>query len=447
MRASRTALVVGAFVLLACSPAYGLQSISSSRFQPAESCACHPEEYAQWASSMHALALSDPVFGVKLKEADEQTKGSVDAFCTGCHAPVAVMSGELKGVSASKLSTVSAEAISCDYCHQLTGHGRIANADQRVNANGVKRAQLKDALPAGAHKVAYSAYHASSAICGTCHNVNHPANGLPLESTYTEWLNSAYATKDVTCQDCHMTTGSPRNRPAPGRAAGTGPWRDAVFMMSFAGANVGQGNSDLALHNLRSAAKMYLSVPEILQAGKTATVTVTITNAGAGHMLPTGLTEFRQMWLEVTATDAHGSTTTIAKRVFGTVLKDAKGRHPAEVWNATGVYSDDRIAPLASTDTSVSFTMPSAGPVTIRAALYYRSATEEIAKAAGVDIPTVTMNSARTVLWTSMAEQQRGIAAASGPVTGDPGGAYTYMFWLVLLSFLAMILAVVLIRA
>lgn len=447
MRAIRTALVAVAFVLVAALPAFAAQHIPSSRFQPAETCVCHVTEYPQWASSMHALALSDPVFQVKLKGADQQTHGAVSGFCTGCHAPVAVMSGQLKGVNVSKLSTVSAEAISCDYCHQLTGHGKLANADQRVNANGVKRAQLKDAQPAGAHKTAYSAYHASSEICGTCHNVNHPANGLPLESTYTEWKNSAYFSKGTTCQDCHMTPGAPDNRPIPGRAAGNGPWRDAVFQMTFAGANVGQGNSELALHNLQTAAELTWSPPAYVAAGKTTTITVTITNVGAGHMLPTGLTEFRQMWLEITATDAHGSTTTIGKRVFGTVLKDAKGRHPAEVWNATGVYSDDRIAPLASEDTTAEVTMPSAGPLTIRAALYYRSATEEIAKAANIKIPTVTMASAQTTIWTSAAERSQAAANIEHVVSGDPPGAYNYTFWLTAATFAAMILAVVLIRA
>ena len=33
---------------------------------------------------------------------------------------------------------------------------------------------------------------------------------------------------------------------------------------------------------------------------------VNIKNTGCGHYLPTGLTELRQMWLEISVTDAEG---------------------------------------------------------------------------------------------------------------------------------------------
>ena len=36
------------------------------------------------------------------------------------------------------------------------------------------------------------------------------------------------------------------------------------------------------------------------------TLTVRVANVGAGHGLPTGVSDFRQMWLDVTATDANG---------------------------------------------------------------------------------------------------------------------------------------------
>ena len=65
-------------------------------------------------------------------------------------------------------------------------------------------------------------------------------------------------------------------------------------------------------------------------------MTVTITNVGAGHYLPTGLTEVRQMWLQVVAVDENGKETELGKRVFGTELKDKNGKYPVELWDAVG---------------------------------------------------------------------------------------------------------------
>src|SRR5690606_28292770 len=107
-----------------------------------------------------------------------------------------------------------------------------------------------------------SPFHTSSAMCGTCHNLRHPAytrhdvtgeyelnaldtpgdptKGFPEQSTYDEWLASEYATTGVyapqfggnqeivsTCQDCHM----PR---VSGKDASLGLTRDDVPLHTFA---------------------------------------------------------------------------------------------------------------------------------------------------------------------------------------------------------------------
>ena len=113
--------------------------------------------------------------------------------------------------------------------------------------------------------------------------------------------------------------------------------------MTFAGAQVALGDADRATALLKSAAKVEVCGSEI--ASPSASVTVTVTNVGAGHYLPTGLTEIRQMWLQVVAVDEAGNETELGKRVFGTELKDKDGKFPVELWDAVAIATDDRIPP------------------------------------------------------------------------------------------------------
>jgi len=352
------------------------------------------------------------------------------------------MAGELTSVDQSGVSKVGAEGVTCDFCHQVNGtDGPIGNASVVVTGDGIKLAQLKD--PQAPHAAAYSQFHETAEFCGNCHNVDHPVNGMHLEATYTEWKNGPYAAEGIVCQDCHMTPGAGVTKPNPGKAASMGPQRDHIYTMTFAGGNVGLGDAVLAEERLKAAAELTLDVPEVVESGEVA-VTTTITNVGAGHYLPTGLTEVRQMWLEVTATDDAGNELLNERRDFGSVLKDAQGAYPVELWDAVDFYSDDRIPPKQSTSNDYSFPMAT-GPVTVKAALYYRSCSEEMADKAGVDIPTTTMAEVTKTVYPSA---QAATAADEEPDEAETSQSSGSTAWLVLAvaGLAAVAVAVVLIR-
>ncbi len=358
---------------------------------------------------MHAKAMSDPIYLLKRDEANKATDGALGAFCDGCHGPVATMSGEVTDMS--KASVQSKEGVACDFCHQVTGTKTpLGNVSQIVTPDGVKRAQFKDAN-SPVHQTQYSQFHETAEFCGSCHNVDHPGNGMHLEATYSEWKAGPYAAEGIVCQDCHMTPGPGVTKPNAGTAAAGGPQRQHIYTMTFAGGNVGLGDADLAEERLKAAATLELEVPEIVAAGSTADVTVTITNSGAGHMLPTGLTEVREMWLEVTATQDDGTETELGTHVFGSVLKDASGKYPVELWEAVAFQKDDRIPPKGTAKDTFTFKMPEGGASQVKAALYYRSCTEEMATKAGVEIPTTTM--VESVVPVFASEEQRSEALAA----------------------------------
>ncbi|MDZ4064682.1 MAG: hypothetical protein U1E22_08465, partial [Coriobacteriia bacterium] len=289
------------------------------------------------------------------------------------------------------------------------------------------------------HKTAYSQFHETAEFCGTCHDVRHPGNGMLLEATYTEWKNGPYAAEGTVCQDCHMTPGPGVVKPYPGSAAAGGPQRDHIYIMTFAGGNVGLGDAERAEERLKAAATLEMELPEIFAPGTAQPVKVTITNSGAGHYLPTGLTEIRRMLLEVVATDSGGMENVIGTHEFGSVLKDEKGNAPVEMWEAVAFASDDRIPPRESVSDAFDVQMPEDGIITVTARLTYRSCSEEMAQAAGVEIPTTLM--ASTAMTAYGSEESREQAALE---SGETAGSGRVPLWVVGVGLLALVVVAVL---
>lgn len=377
---------------------------TAADFLPSTGCGCHAPLVSAWSPSMHAQAIVDPVFLVKVSEAQAEVGDDVATFCKRCHSPIGNMTGDSDGVA----SAVAGEGVTCMFCHQVTGlDGPPANTGFLLQTDLTRRAQITD--PAAPHAAAYSELHTTAEFCGGCHNVNHPSNGTHLESTYAEWVESPYAAAGTVCQDCHMSSGPGVIGPQIGTACIGGIERNNIFMMSFVGANVGQGPAEASAALLKSAALVELQIPEVVSAGSVATMTVTITNQGAGHYLPTGLTEVREMWLTVYAEGLDGATTQIGERRFGTVMRGADGTFPVEMWNAVAVQTDDRIPPQGSVTQEYLFEMPpDAEQTTVRAVLNYRSVPEELAKKAGVDNPTTEMAIAQQTVFATLAAKDAG---------------------------------------
>lgn len=420
MRISRVATLAatGAILLLTVPPIAGaLPQAAVESFQSSQACGCHGGLREQWSTSMHAKAIVDPAYLVKREEADKATGGKLGRFCDTCHAPIAVMSGQ---AGTASMAPQSAEGVTCDFCHQVTGTTQpIGNTSQTLIIDGTKRAQFADAK-SPAHATAYSQFHETAEFCGACHNVDHPINGMHLEATYSEWKASPYAAQGIVCQDCHMTPGPGVTKPNPGTVAAGGPMRDHYYLMTFTGANVAQSNAAIATANLKAAAKLELAAPEVLPKGSSQEVSVRITNVGAGHYLPTGLTEVREMWLEVNAVSEDGKVTQLGRRDFVTVLKDAQGRYPVELWDAVGVQSDDRIPPQQSVTATYTFEMPSETSARIEAVLNYRSLPDEFAEKAKVENPVTEMAKATQTVWTSeeaRSEVDTGSGSDSGSTT------------------------------
>ncbi|MCK5837538.1 MAG: cytochrome c554 family protein, partial [Desulfobacula sp.] len=113
----------------------------------------------------------------------------------------------------------------------------------------------------------------------------------------------------------------------------------------------GQEKSKMAIERLQNAATLSVDTSRINQKK----LTVTITNTGAGHSIPTGVADLRQVWLEITIQDKAKNllfqsgvlddNRELPKDavIFRAVFGDGKGNEVINLAKARQVLKDNRI--------------------------------------------------------------------------------------------------------
>ncbi len=375
---------------------------------PSNCQACHADyndEWApfnRWAQSLHGQSGRDPVFHAAFAVA-EQDAAFAGQFCYRCHLPQAWLSNRVKfntdtdsAAYGKVLPLAQSEllGVSCSVCHRMVDPvyqpGASPSADQAIlsalsndtlfpavpgyptvvlnphNAAMVIDTQDRrrgpfdlDADWGGAfpyHQYLQSAFHLSSRMCATCHDVStphftkqpdgsfglnpmdavpHPDKHMqfPEQRTFSEWANSLFAQAPVnlggrfggasltysSCQDCHMqkVTGQgcaldPPTRPdlPQHNFSGANSWVLRAVNSLFPSNETGLLPGDVDNAIARNVAMLGAASDLELTAGR-GSLNVRIINY-TGHKLPTGYTEGRRMWVNVVFRDAQGSV--IAER-------------------------------------------------------------------------------------------------------------------------------------
>ncbi len=383
---------------------------------------CHSEIYKQWNGSMHSKAFVDPVWraATKLFFKDATESGEILEMkaCVKCHTPLGFRSYSISSPADDydKLAALPAQGIFCNWCHNISEVKHLGDAGYEVAPGGgeddpsTMLGPRRDA-DSPYHPTQYSELHTKSEFCGLCHNVSHAANRLPIEQTYSEWENSPYNTGNpdttVNCQDCHMrqrpgipATGKTERPDNPGKAADDGPEREHIWTHYFVGANAivtrllgSDTHADMAIERLQNAADLELIQDTAYRKNTLSNFRVKVINSGAGHYLPTGLTEVRQMWLDVKVTDGNGKLLLRSGSIdndgtidgnavmYHTVLGNQKGEEVLNVAKADRILYDYRIPPKGYVIESYSFYIPddAVSPLTVEVYLKYRSASQSLA--------------------------------------------------------------------
>lgn len=335
-------------------------------FPSAQECkACHPKQYQEWSRSMHAYAQKSPVFEAFALTMSERTNGTIGTFCTRCHTPVGTALGESGLVRNEHRSRLSLEGVTCVVCHRRSHkHGRVNGLialDPGPLETQCMYGPFDDPVleEPQRHPAAGSNYLKTSTFCGSCHDVTNP-QGLRLEEAFSEWRNSPAARESITCHHCHM--GPEPGKPVPPDQR---PWGYAAVVPgsnvqlklrplsdhTFAGPDYSllpdtefpekldwmyeidysapdrlspfhrqqleelraRNQENLAIATmlrhrlLRNAASLSVELPSDVRPGQNVRLAVTVTSEFKGHNFPTGFSEERQLWVEVTVRDEQGN--------------------------------------------------------------------------------------------------------------------------------------------
>ncbi len=267
-------------------------------FEKSEACgSCHLDFYMQWQQAMMSQAYThhwDEIeyFKLAVPHAGKDSKvAGIKAGCNGCHTPMAFIAGDVPPPVPSENSRAN-ESVTCDVCHTITGF----EGEQPFNFNftiepGLVKYGNRKGATSPYHKTEYSEFTRSADFCGLCHNEKSPY-GMWVKSTHLEWQAGPYAKEGVRCQDCHMPK-------AQGRSAQLAKVQNDVSQHLFHGAH--------SPSKLRGAIELRMH-PDMREVEPEETVVITVQafNHKAGHKIPSGSAEERQLWLTVMAYDAAG---------------------------------------------------------------------------------------------------------------------------------------------
>jgi|GEM_PF-393954 len=430
------------------------KNLDPSAFDSSAVCsACHTEIHKQWSESVMSKSWVDPIYRAMLKRASVATNGSVDNFCTGCHSPVGLTTGQINSdVSREPIEVAVKQnrvlpGVDCESCHNISALTGMDNGayvmTPRNNPEGMpqKYGPRKDA-ESPYHKTAFSELHTRSEFCSACHNVTHPFSHAPIERTFDEWQESSYNFNDKNCQSCHMPG-------FKGKSALTGKDREDVAAHTFTGGNLTLLNhfgltaaAERSREMLKKAGKIQIvDTPQSIVAGRTARIKVKVSNVGAGHKLPTGFPEGREVWIDFQVKAQDGTELYRSGRVvegrtekgtrnFKVHLGDAEDNEvELEVWKVTHIISDNRILPGGYSIVEYNVPIPdnAAGPVTIHASLKYwpfsQSTVDELLGPGAMKVEVVDMaEDSQTVDLTGRPPTVALSAARDGP-NGSPTAA------------------------
>ena len=358
-------------------------------FRSPETCKpCHGEIYDQWSRSTMSVThrnrwvdnlyngtdigmpmglpsqpINPPYFGFLASHVRRNGDGSVKTLpggapdfrfgeCANCHQPEYVGTAPTD-TDFNQHTTADAHAVTCEFCHKITAVD--------VSPDGIRRPNLVVAdlgLPAKTTMLrsptepwlvfgpyedatfdggiemrpAHAAVVRTSALCAACHedhadprdtndDFRGTYDGPPSQTTYSEWAASPYAAQGVQCQDCHM------------RPSGLDHFCNRV---AFA-----RDGSEVRSHEFPG------TTPEMLRSAVTLrafsrvedgvlTVRVDLTNSGAGHHVPTGVT-LRNLILVVTPTTSDGT-------VLAQASADAGGGPRVPNWGGFGTTDEKNFA-------------------------------------------------------------------------------------------------------
>lgn len=184
-----------------------------------------------WQATMMANSARDPFWQAKVAHeglVNPDHRESIENVCTACHAPQGFHEAHLTGAAGPNGYTMEdladdalgLDGVGCAACHTIDDinlAGR-SNGDLPINPENVAWGGFEnpwDGLMSGQTGFipVYGEHMRNSEVCASCHSLYVHTQDLGGEetgqvyfeqTTYLEWVNSAFNAENVQCQGCHM---------------------------------------------------------------------------------------------------------------------------------------------------------------------------------------------------------------------------------------------------
>lgn len=233
-----------------------------------------------------------------------ETNGALGNFCVKCHAPVAVHDGATTdGLNLATLPA-SQRGVTCFFCHSVESVDGTHNNPLTLATDGRMAGPISDPASGAPHPSVYSAlldgYQAeSAAACGTCHDIVN-TNNVPLERTYQEWQNTLFKDRPngQSCAQCHMG-------PGQGPASTVSTVSRSLHGHDFPAVDLPLSDfpgADPVMLKQAAQAMLDTTVQTTICVDDSARkILVALDNVAAGHSWPTGASQDRRAWVDVTA--------------------------------------------------------------------------------------------------------------------------------------------------
>lgn len=324
-----------------------------------DNCAtCHEEIADQWRSSAHKQAASDPTYVTNVSLLAENMGIAATRYCEGCHAPGALLTGELSagGNHGGIVDTPAHnDGVGCLGCHGISKivhlkgvasyeysrpSSYLFTGYENPLANTLRNF-LIERSPEMHRREMGSEFQKQPQVCATCHTqfMDKDMNNwgwVKMQDEYSAWLSSQYSQQTnqifskneiVRCQDCHMPLVKTSDPAADNNSMShSHRFIGANTMLPFLTKDktqytltkkflqsgkmrisIEEPNRSDATQTLRALdenIRNFSEAPYYYYLGETAEINTIVTNQGVGHNFPGGTTDINEAWISFTVTDA-----------------------------------------------------------------------------------------------------------------------------------------------
>ena len=322
---------------------------------------CHHEIHDEWKGSGHAHSATNRRFVNLYDGSDWQGRKKIGwnllhdhpdgvSVCASCHGPT-LPTAEFDIRTATKSVPAGLSGVHCDFCHKIAGpgpgefgltHGRYQLELRRPDLAQVDQLFFGPLDDVDRGDDAFSPFQRDSRLCAACHE--GVVFGVPVYTTYSEWLDSPAPAKGQSCQSCHMAPTGKMTNIARGHGGIERNPKTLGNHRFFAGSQ----------HEmLKRCLKLEVRTQRTIQG---LAVEVRLTAEGVGHRVPTGFID-RHLILQVEADRPLLQGPTLPAlveknligqpgRIYAKTLKDEKGRAPVPFWRADpATLEDSRLEP------------------------------------------------------------------------------------------------------